>query len=62
MVRGLLTLNIVKPIKISSIEIELTGKTNTSWPEGVFCFVVLIMSIDFLARRTLLPLSASETF
>lgn len=49
MVRGLLTLNIVKPIKISSIEIELTGKTSTSWPEGVFTFVVMIMSIDSLA-------------
>ncbi len=35
MVRGLLTLNIVKPTKISSIEIELTGKTSTAWPEGV---------------------------
>ncbi|KAI0343649.1 hypothetical protein BDW22DRAFT_1356137 [Trametopsis cervina] len=35
MVRGLLTLNIVKPTKISSIEIELTGKTRTAWPEGV---------------------------
>lgn len=34
MVRGLLTLNIVKPTKISSIEIELVGKTSTAWPEG----------------------------
>lgn len=34
MVRGLLTLTIVKPTKISSIEVELTGKTSTAWPEG----------------------------
>ncbi|KIK34248.1 hypothetical protein CY34DRAFT_67885, partial [Suillus luteus UH-Slu-Lm8-n1] len=30
MVRGLLTLNIVKPTRISSIEIELQGKATTS--------------------------------
>lgn len=36
MIRGLLTLNLVKPTKISSIEIELVGKTSTAWPEGVF--------------------------
>ncbi|KAI0090703.1 hypothetical protein BDY19DRAFT_886993 [Irpex rosettiformis] len=35
MVRGLLTMNIVKPTKISSIEIELLGKTSTAWPEGM---------------------------
>ena len=34
MVRGLLTLNITKPTKISSIEVELVGKTSTAWPEG----------------------------
>ena len=36
MVRGLLTLNLVKPTKISSIEIELVGKTSTAWPEGAW--------------------------
>lgn len=34
-VRGLLTLNIVKPTRISSIEIELQGKATTSSFEGV---------------------------
>ncbi|KAJ6593454.1 hypothetical protein B0H19DRAFT_921152 [Mycena capillaripes] len=35
MVRGLLTLNIVKPIKVTSIDLELQAKTSTSWPEGI---------------------------
>ena len=35
MLRGLLTLNLVKPTKISSIEITLEGKSQTAWPEGV---------------------------
>ncbi|KAG1746469.1 hypothetical protein EDB19DRAFT_1689776 [Suillus lakei] len=35
MVRGLLTLHIVKPTRISSIEIELQGKATTSSFEGV---------------------------
>ncbi|KAH7910031.1 hypothetical protein BJ138DRAFT_1065976 [Hygrophoropsis aurantiaca] len=35
MVRGLLTLNISKPTRISSIELELQGRATTSWPEGV---------------------------
>ncbi|ETW74835.1 hypothetical protein HETIRDRAFT_482638 [Heterobasidion irregulare TC 32-1] len=35
LLRGLLTLNLVKPTRISSIEIELQGKSATSWPEGV---------------------------
>lgn len=34
MIRGLLTLTLVKPTKISSIEVELLGKTSTAWPEG----------------------------
>ncbi|KAJ7099559.1 hypothetical protein B0H15DRAFT_944962 [Mycena belliarum] len=32
--RGLLTLTIVKPIKITSIDLELQAKTSSSWPEG----------------------------
>ncbi|GBE80744.1 hypothetical protein BKA93DRAFT_236116 [Sparassis latifolia] len=35
MLRGLLTLTLVKPTRISSIEIELMGKTSTAWPEGI---------------------------
>ncbi|KAJ7272081.1 hypothetical protein B0H12DRAFT_678268 [Mycena haematopus] len=34
MLRGLLTLNIVKPIKVTSIDVELQAKTTTCWPEG----------------------------
>jgi hypothetical protein len=34
MLRGLLILNLVKPTKISGIEIELIGKTETAWSEG----------------------------
>ncbi|KAF9239464.1 hypothetical protein BU15DRAFT_61972 [Melanogaster broomeanus] len=35
LVRGLLILNVVKPTRISSIEVELNGVATTSWPEGV---------------------------
>ncbi|KAH9944579.1 hypothetical protein B0H21DRAFT_823309 [Amylocystis lapponica] len=35
MLRGLLTLTLVKPTRISSIEIELVGKSRSAWPEGV---------------------------
>ncbi|KAF9228156.1 hypothetical protein BS17DRAFT_763711 [Gyrodon lividus] len=35
LVRGLLTLNVVKPTRISSIEVELEGVATTSWPEAV---------------------------
>ncbi|TBU31123.1 hypothetical protein BD311DRAFT_148572 [Dichomitus squalens] len=35
MVRGLLVLNLAKPTRITSIEIELVGRTTTAWPEGV---------------------------
>ncbi|KAJ7188705.1 hypothetical protein C8R46DRAFT_1157632 [Mycena filopes] len=35
MLRGLLTLTIVKPIKITSIDLELQAKSATSWPEGI---------------------------
>ncbi|KAF8841054.1 hypothetical protein BDN67DRAFT_577840 [Paxillus ammoniavirescens] len=35
LVRGLLILNIAKPTRISSIEVELTGVATTSWLEGV---------------------------
>ncbi|KAJ7018359.1 hypothetical protein C8F04DRAFT_167052 [Mycena alexandri] len=35
MLRGLLTLTIVKPIKITSIDLELQARSSTSWPEGI---------------------------
>ena len=34
MLRGLLILDLVKPTKISSIELELSAKASTAWPEG----------------------------
>lgn len=36
MLRGLLTLTLIKPTKISSIELVLVGKTSTAWPEGAW--------------------------
>ncbi|CAK5281850.1 unnamed protein product [Mycena citricolor] len=33
--RGLLTLSLVKPTKIKSIDIQLQARSSTSWPEGV---------------------------
>ncbi|PPQ63039.1 hypothetical protein CVT24_005985 [Panaeolus cyanescens] len=33
--RGLLILDLVKPTKITSIDIELNATTSTAWPEGV---------------------------
>ncbi|KIM87620.1 hypothetical protein PILCRDRAFT_4046 [Piloderma croceum F 1598] len=35
MLRGLLILNLCKPTRISSIELELTGKSTASWPQAV---------------------------
>lgn len=35
LLRGLLTLDLVKPTRISSIQIELQAKASTSWPEGI---------------------------
>ncbi|KII95641.1 hypothetical protein PLICRDRAFT_129539 [Plicaturopsis crispa FD-325 SS-3] len=35
MLRGLLVLNIAKPTRISSIELELQGNSTTSWPDGI---------------------------
>ena len=34
MLRGLLTLELTKPTRISSIELELVARTVVSWPEG----------------------------
>ena len=34
--RGLLTLTLLKPTKITSIEVELEGWTRTAWPEGMY--------------------------
>lgn len=34
LLRGLLVLHLVKPTKITSIDVELTATTSTAWPEG----------------------------
>lgn len=34
LLRGLLTLKLVKPTKIKSIEVEFEGLTRTDWPDG----------------------------
>lgn len=34
MLRGLLVLDLVKPTKIRSIDVELSAITSTAWPEG----------------------------
>lgn len=34
LVRGLLVLELAKPTKITSIELELVAKASTAWPEG----------------------------
>lgn len=40
--RGLLALNLVKPTKISSIELELKAKSHTTWPEGIYLHFSLV--------------------
>lgn len=39
MLRGLLTLDLSKPTRITSIEMELQAKAVTAWPEGTFSSV-----------------------
>ena len=34
--RGLLVLDLLKPTRIKSIELELIGKASNSWPEGKY--------------------------
>ncbi|THH13670.1 hypothetical protein EW146_g6579 [Bondarzewia mesenterica] len=70
--RGLLTLNLAKPTRISSIEIEFQGKSSTNWPEGEYDkLFVLYNGCSYLAgvgaRRTELAeehkiFSASQIF
>ena len=42
MLRGLLVLDLVKPMKITSIDVQLTAMTSTAWPEGKFLVVQCI--------------------
>ena len=41
--RGLLILDLCKPTRISSIELELTGKSSTSWLRGTHNIVTLTL-------------------
>lgn len=34
LLRGLLTLNLVKPTKIKSIDVQLIATASSAWPEG----------------------------
>jgi len=45
MLRGLLVLDLVKPTKITSIDVQLTATTSTAWPEGKFLVVHGIPSV-----------------
>jgi hypothetical protein len=35
MLRGVLSLKLSKPMRVTSIETELIGESRTEWPEGV---------------------------
>ena len=48
LVRGLLILELAKPTKISSIELELTATAATAWPEGE-------PDVSEIEKRTLNP-------
>ena len=36
LLRGLLVLDLAKPTKITSIDVEFSANTSTAWPEGAF--------------------------
>jgi hypothetical protein len=44
-VRGLLTLKLAKPTKISSIELELQGSASTKWTQGKFLICVASVAV-----------------
>jgi arrestin-related trafficking adapter 3/6 len=46
LLRGLLILHLVKPTRITSIEVELSATASTSWPEGD-----TIQSLSIYARQ-----------
>lgn len=43
--RGLLTLALVKPTKITSIEVELEGWTRTAWSEGMSHIFMMLLTL-----------------
>lgn len=53
LLRGLLVLEIVKPTKITSIDVELTGTSSTAWPEGTFKIFFVPPSLSQLSCSVL---------
>jgi hypothetical protein len=58
LLRGLLILQLVKPTKIKSIDVELTATASSSWPEGdtlsnllLFLYLLIILNLGIGARR-----------
>ena len=48
MLRGLLTLDLAKPTRISSIEIELIARAVLSWPEGASPLIIISPSMTYV--------------
>lgn len=46
MLRGLLTLDLAKPTRITSIELELQAKSVTAWPEGIRSCVIIGLTFN----------------
>lgn len=42
MLRGLLTLDLAKPTRITSIELELVASSVVSWPEGAYSLLTCL--------------------
>ena len=56
LLRGLLVLQLVKPTKIKSIDVELTATASSAWSEGdppskIPAFVLIILNLGIGARR-----------
>ena len=49
--RGLLVLDLVKPTKITSIDVELVATTDTAWPEGTLNVANGYMHVSLLTTR-----------
>jgi arrestin-related trafficking adapter 3/6 len=59
MLRGLLTLNLVKPIRISSIQVELIGQSVTIWTEGI---LTLFNYMSFIGNRFTILIGSSTRY
>lgn len=61
LLRGLLVLEIAKPTKISSIEVELTGTTFTAYPEGALSLFPFLYCIQLIySHRRWFPTGGSK--